>query len=262
MKKNLILLLTLVSVMTFAQDEKQSDADTTKEKKATKELPLEPERQIRLQTKEGTWISLDVHPNGKEIVFDMMGDLYTMPITGGKATPITKGMAFDNHPRYSPDGKSIVFASDKSGAENIWALDLTDPEAEPKQLTKDTDKYFQSAEWTPDGNYIIVSKGGRVLKMHMYHKDGGGGIQLIDKPDPLQTTEPAFGGNGRYIWYSRRMGSWNYNAQMPQYQIATFDRETGEMATQTNQYGSAFTPTLSSDGKWLVYGSRKSFLFM
>ncbi|WP_421764927.1 amidohydrolase family protein [Ekhidna sp.] len=256
MRNYLIALLTLMSVCVFAQDDKKSEADTTKEKKATKELPLEPERKIRLQTKEGTWISLDVSPDGSTIAFDMMGDIYTIPMAGGKATQITSGMAFDTHPRYSPDGKSIVFTSDKSGSENIWTLDLTDEEAEPKQITKDKDKYYQAAEWTPDGKYIIASKGGRVLQMHMYHKDGGSGIQLIKKPDGLQTIEPAFGGDDRYIWYARRFGAWQYNAAMPQYQIATYDRETGEMATQTNQYGSAFSPTLSADGKWLVYGTR------
>lgn len=256
MKKLLIGTLFLMSCTLFAQEEEKSDADTTKEKKATKELPLEPERTIRLQTNEGTWISLDVSPDGSKIAFDMMGDIYTLPITGGQATQITSGMAFDTHPRFSPDGKYIAFTSDKSGSENIWTLDLTDEEAEPKQITKDGDKYYQSAEWTPDGKYLIVAKGGRVLQMHMFHKDGGGGIQLIKEPSALQTIEPAFGGDERYIWVSRRFGAWQYNAQMPQYQIATYDRETGEMAIQTNQYGSAFSPTLSSDGKWLVYGTR------
>ncbi|GAB4249799.1 MAG: amidohydrolase family protein [Ekhidna sp.] len=256
MNKILTLLLLLACGFTYAQEESKPESDSTKEKKATKGLPLEPERQIQLKTNEGTWISLDVSPDGKTIVFDMMGDLYTIPITGGKAEQLTSGMAFDNHPRYSPDGKTIAFASDRSGAENIWILDITDPEAEPKQITKDKDKYYQSAEWTPDGNYLITSKGGRVLKLHMYHKDGGGGIQLIKKPDPMQATEPAFGADSRYIWFSRRIGSWNYNAQMPQYQLATYDRETGDIAIQTNNYGSSFIPTLSSDGKWLVYGTR------
>jgi Tol biopolymer transport system component len=246
----------LTSLIGFAQEEKKAETDTTKEKKATKELPLEPGRTLRLQTKEGTWISLDVSPDGKTLVFDMMGDIYKLPIAGGKAEQITKGMAFDTHPRFSPDGKSIVFTSDKSGSENIWTLDLTDPEAEAKQITKDDDGYYQAAEWTPDGNYLVAAKGIRTLKIFMYHKDGGGGIQLIKEPDALSTIEPAFGKDGRYMWFSRRIGSWNYNAQMPQYQIATYDRETGEMATQTNRYGSAFTPTLSSDGKWLVYGTR------
>ena len=74
-----------------------------------KDLPLKPARKISFNTNEGSWISLDVSPDGKTIVFDMMGDLYTMPITGGKAVAITKGLAFDNHPRYSPDGKKILF---------------------------------------------------------------------------------------------------------------------------------------------------------
>lgn len=256
MRKIIITVLSFASFITFSQDEKAAETDTTKEKKATKELPLEPGRQIRLQTDEGTWISLDVSPDGKQIAFDMMGDIYMLPITGGKATPITTGMAFDTHPRFSPDGKSIVFTSDKSGSENIWTLDLTDEEAEPNQITKDKDKYYGSAEWTEDGNYIVAAKGIRTMKLHMYHKDGGSGIQLIKKPDGLQTIEPAFGADDRYVYFSRRMGAWQYNASMPQYQIATYDRETGEMTTQTNRYGSAFTPTLSSDGKWLVYGSR------
>jgi len=256
MRKHLTLLFLALSLISYAQEEETAKKDTTEEKKATKELPLEPERKLRLKTTEGTWISLDVSPDGKTIAFDMMGDIYTMPISGGKATPITTGMAFDTHPRYSPDGKSITFTSDKSGSENIWTLDLTDSEAEPNQITKDTDKYYQAAEWTPDGNYLIAAKGGRVLQLHMYHKDGGSGIQLVKKPESLQTIEPAFGSNDQIIWFAQRRGSWNYNAQMPQYQLATYDRETGDITTQTNNYGSAFSPTLSSDGKWLVYGTR------
>ena len=56
--------------------------------------------------------------------FDLMGDIYLMPITGGKASVITKGLAYDVHPRFSPDGKSLVFISDKSGSDNIWTMDI------------------------------------------------------------------------------------------------------------------------------------------
>ena len=90
----------------------------------------------------------------------------------------------------------------------------------------------------------------------MYHKDGGGGAQLIKKPAGLKAIEPAFGKDEKTIWFSRRNGAWNYNAQMPQYQIATYDRETGRIETKTNRYGSAFTPTLSPDGNYIVYATR------
>ncbi len=239
-----------------AQDQpvKADSAKTEKKPDPKKPLPLEPGRKIRLQTDEGTWISLDVSPDGKQIAFDLMGDIYLMPVEGGKATPLTSGLAYDTHPKFSPDGKKIAFTSDRSGAENVWYIDME--KQDTVQVTKDNDQHVQSADWTPDGDYLVVSKGGRNLKLYLFHKDGGGGTQLIKTPETLKTVEPAFGPNGRYIWFSQRNGAWNYNAQLPQYQLGVYDRETGEIDRKTSRYGSAFTPTLSPDGKWLVYGSR------
>ena len=234
----------------FYQEEK---ADTTGQE-TFKNLPLKAERTLKFNTKEGTWLSVDVSPDGKTIVFDMMGDLYTMPFTGGKATRITEGMAYDVQPRFSPDGKSIVFTSDRSGNDNIWTMELESEET--KKITKSENEHFQSAEWSPDGEYLVVSRGRRIHKLYMYHKDGGGGFQLIKEPARLKTIEPTFSPDGRYIYYSRRNGAWNYNAQLPQYQIGTYDRENGTNAGITSRYGSAFSPTLSPDGKYLVYGSR------
>ncbi|MFT6807956.1 MAG: Tol biopolymer transport system component [Saprospiraceae bacterium] len=223
-------------------------------KLATKELPLEPTRQFQLTTSEGTWISLDVSPDGQKVVFDLLGDIYVMPITGGKAKQLIGDLSFETHPKWSPDGKMLTFTSDRSGAENVWTFDIDS--SDWHQVTKDKDKHYQSAEWTPDGEYIIAAKGNRNLKMHMYHKSGGGGVQLIKEPAVVKTIEPAFGKDERYIWMSTRRGAWNYNAQLPQYQLATYDRETGEVERKTSRYGSAFAPTLSPDGEWLVYVTR------
>ena len=245
-------LLLVLPFGAFAQD-KAPKADSVKAD-SKKPLPLVPERKIRLRTDEGTWISLDVSPDGKTLAFDLMGDLYTLPIEGGKATALTSGLAYDTHPKFSPDGKKIAFTSDRSGSENVWYIDLE--KQDTIQVTKETEEHVQSAEWTPDGNYLVVSKGGRNLKLFLYHKNGGGGTQLIKAPETMKTVEPAFGPDGRYIWYSWRTGAWNYNAQLPQYQLGVYDRELGTTETRTSRYGSAFAPTLSPDGKWLVYGSR------
>jgi Tol biopolymer transport system component len=236
-------------------DKKEPKADSVKkETKKKKDLPLETGRTVQIQSTEGTWMSLDVSPDGKTIAFDFLGDIYLMPITGGKAEAFTSGLAFDSHPKFSPDGKNLLFISDRSGADNVWHFSLDKKDS--VQVTKGSTDVVQSAEWTPDGEYIVVSKGRRNLKLFLHHKDGGGGAQLISKPDNLKVVEPAFGKDGRYIWFAQRTGAWNYNAQLPQYQLGTYDRETGETETQTNRYGSAFTPTLSPDGKWLVYGTR------
>jgi len=224
------------------------------EKKDKKGLSLEATRSVAIDTDEGTWMSLDVHPSGKKIIFDLLGDLYELPIEGGKATRITEGLSFDSQPKYSPDGNSILFLSDRSGGNNVWILDRK--EQDTLQLTEGNTFKIQSADWSPDGNYIAVSKGTRNFKLHLYHKKGGGGSQLIDEPEQLKISEPTFSSDGRLIWFSQRMGAWQYNANFPQYQLATYDREDGKKQVMTSRYGSAFTPTLSPDGKWLVYGSR------
>jgi len=183
-----------------------------------------------------------------------MGDLYTMPISGGKADTLTRGMAYDVHPKFSPDGKSIVYISDRSGADNVWLMDLATKEK--TQISKEENQYFPNADFTPDGKYIIASKGRRNHKLVMYHVDGGGGVELISEPKSLKTIDPAVSPDGRYIYFSRRIGAWNYNAQLPQYSIGVYDRDDASVNTYATRYGSAFTPTLSPDGKFMVYGTR------
>lgn len=255
MIRPLLILIAFVCISSGAEaQEKETQKSDSSKKKEKKGLPLEPTRTIPIKSNEGTWISLDVSPDGKTIAFDFLGDIYTVPIAGGKATQFTKGMAFDSHPKFSPDGKKLLFISDRSGGENIWWYS-TDKKDSLQVTTGDTEHY-QSAEWTPDGDYIVGSRGTRNLKLWMFHREGGSGAQLIDKPENLKTVEPAFGSDGRYIWFSQRTKAWEYNAQLPQYQLAIYDRETGETEVKTQRYGSAFAPTLSADGKWLVYGSR------
>jgi imidazolonepropionase-like amidohydrolase/Tol biopolymer transport system component len=227
--------------------------DTTKYT-VIKDLPLKPARRVRFNTNEGTWMSVDVSPDGKTIAFDLMGDIYTLPITGGMATAVTQGLAFETHPRFSPDGNKILFTSDRSGSDNIWYIDRV--RQDTVQLTKERVDDFPAAVWTPDGDYIVASKGRRTPKLVMYHKDGGGGMPLIEQPAQLKTIDPFVAQNGRYVYYSQRTGSWNYNAQLPQYQIGRYDKETGKTLTITSRYGSAFTPTVSRDNQWMVYGSR------
>jgi len=74
-------------------------ADTTKKDSAKyeeyKSLPLKPARKINFTTNEGSWMSVDVSPDGQTIAFDLMGDLYTVPVSGGNATRLTKGLAYD-----------------------------------------------------------------------------------------------------------------------------------------------------------------------
>ena len=222
-----------------------------------KPLPLEAKRSASFTATEGTWISLDVSPDGRTIVFDLLGDLYTMPVAGGQATAITHGLAFDAQPRFSPDGKRVAFVSDRTGGDNVWLLDLAT--GDTTQLTKGNDNAYVSPEWSPDGKYVVVSRSTTLFgtaKLQLFHVDGGSGIPLIRTPATLKTLGAAFTPDGRYIWYAARNGDWHYNAIYPQYELAVYDRETGVSSGMTGRYGSAFRPAISPDGKWLVYGTR------
>jgi imidazolonepropionase-like amidohydrolase/Tol biopolymer transport system component len=220
-------------------------------------LPLRPDRVATWTTRTGHWMSIDVSPDGQTIAFDLLGDLYTMPITGGKATPVTQGMAFDAQPRWSPDGKKLAFVSDRDGGWNTWTISLD--KRDTAQITRGKTNNYTSPEWTPDGKYIIVARG---QKLWMFHTQGGAGQQLVrtpaqpGQPDVIRQTGAAFGKDDRYVWFAQRRGSWIYNTPLGDYQLAVYDRETGQTAGRSNRYGSAFRPTLSPDGRWLVYGTR------
>jgi imidazolonepropionase-like amidohydrolase/Tol biopolymer transport system component len=227
-------------------------------------LPLKPDRTVRFTTTVGHWMSVDVSPDGRTLVFDLLGDLYTMPIEGGTATPLTRGMGFDGQPRFSPDGKRVVFVSDRDGGWNLWTISLD--KADTVQLTRGKANTYESPEWTPDGDYVVAARG---TKLWMFHKDGGAGQQLIRPAgtgaaagggggaDVLRHTGPAFGKDPRYVWFAQRRGGWIYNTPMNDYTLMVYDRESGETAVRESRWGSAFRPTLSPDGKWLVYGTRR-----
>lgn len=223
---------------------------------ARKPLPLEPTRSLSLSTNKGSWMSLDVSPDGQTIVFDLLGDLYTLPIAGGAATRITSGLAFDHMPRWSPDGKQIAFLSDRSGAKNLWVMSVDGRDT--TQLSKATDDLFVSPEWTPDGKYVAVTRtvSGGPPKLFLYHIDGGSGVQLVREPAAQFTVGAAFAPDGRHVWFATRAGTSQYNTIFPAYQLAMYDRELGTRTTMTSRYGSAFRPAISPDGKWLTYGSR------
>src|SRR4051812_49921362 len=130
-------------------------------------LPPTPTKALKFTTDEGTWLSLDVAPDGRSVVFELLGDIYTIPMEGGKATRLTSGQPFDAQPHYSPDGKSIAFVSDRSQSDNLWIMNADG--SSPHALTRENDQRFQSPAFTPDGKYVVASKGNDIF---MYYVSG------------------------------------------------------------------------------------------
>lgn len=261
----LIMALSPIAVLSQSDKAKQGDEKKNEKKEG---LPLKPERKVRFTTDEGTWISLDVSPDGKTIIFDLLGDLYTISSEGGKARRITKGMGFDAQPRYSPDGRMIAFISDRNGANNLWIANADG--TEPKILTKDRKAEYISPEWTSDGNYIIVSKtapGTPGMELWMFHKLGGSGLKISKGggPRPGSGGPPSAGpsyygaapsSDGKFIYFARQAPRSGPRFRIPDCQIVRRDIDAGEEDPITFEAGNAFRPAISPDGKTLVYASR------
>lgn len=229
-------------------------------------LPLEPERLVEFETETGTWLSLDVAPDGEHIVFELLGDLYLLPIAGGEPVPLTSGMAFDSQPQFSPDGARVVFVSDRSGSENLWTVAVAG--GEPEKLTSESgDVQFASPSYAPDGSHVIVARttwGLGVYELWAYHLDGGKGVRITKAAANGETDRArrpnylgaVYSPDGRYLYVAHRTGGFGYNLTLPLWQVVRRDLRTGDEDTLTQAHGSAFRPVLSPDGHTLVYGTR------
>ncbi len=267
-----LVAIALLSVFAPAAYSQKPPGDSAKKTAPETSLPILPTRHTHFTTDEGTWMSVDVSPDGKTIVFDLAGDLYTLPIGGGTATRITSGMGFDGQPRFSPDGKAIAYVTDRSGYENLW---LVDPDGHnPRALTKDKDAQYISPAWTPDGRYLVVSRNktgilGSKYDLVLLNASGGTGITLTtaakDGPPPPPRTPPpydnylgaAFGSDPRYIYASVKHGRFQYDQMLTDaWQVAVYDRNTGKTFVRTTNLGGGMRPTVSRDGRWLAFGSR------
>ena len=226
----------------------------------------EPFKEVSFTTTEGTWMDLDVSPDGKDIVFDLLGDIYIMPVTGGTAKVLRQGLPMEVQPRFSPDGKKILFTSDAGGGDNIWVMDKDGSNAH--QITKESFHLLNNAAWTPDGQYIIARKhftSQRSLgagELWLYHISGGGGLQLTQrKNDQQDLNEPVVSPEGRFIYYSEDLypgGSFQYNKDPNNqiFAIRRFDRQKGKIEEVTGGPGGAVRPQLSHNGKYLSFIKR------
>ncbi|HAT60271.1 MAG TPA: hypothetical protein DCS60_05800 [Opitutae bacterium] len=282
--KSLAFLASLpLAAASYAEDVDDSK-DPEKEKVPAWDVenPPGPTHSQAIDVTEGTWISLDVSPDGSEIVFDLLGDLYRMPIDGADGTDglypekLTEGMAWDMQPRYSPNGKTIAFTSDRTGkgklaGDNIWLIELEDGTF--SQVTDEPYQLLNGPAWSPDGNYVVARKhftSRRSLgagEMWLYHRSGvdanaQGGVQLIKKPtEQKDINEPVFSPDGKYLYYSEDVSpgtEFKYNKD-PHKQIYAINRI--ELATdETEPYitgpGGACRPTPSPDGKTIAFVRR------
>ena len=231
-------------------------------------------RKVQINVDEGTWMNVDVSPDGRTIAFDLLGDIYTMPITGGTPTRIAEGVPFEMQPRFSPDGKKIAFTSDRGGGDNLWIMNRDG--SDKRQVTKETFRLVTAPDWSADGQYLIGRKHfttGRSLgtgEIWMYHLGGGDGVKLVKRPNESyqkELGEPVFApgeanGGGKSIYYAHNTtpgDTFEYaqDANGEVFAIERFDISTGETTRIAGGAGGAVRPAPSPDGKYLAFVKRE-----
>jgi len=244
-------------------------ADNDEDKKWDVEAPKGADiKHVPIQTDEGTWMDVDVSPDGQTIAFTLLGDIYTVPMGGGEADRIAEGMAWEVHPRFSPDGKSIAFTSDRGGGNNIWVMNADG--SDKRQLTKESFRLLNQPTWSPDGRFIAAKKHFTTQRslgtgeIWMYHVSGGGGVQVVERRNPQlqkELGEPIFAPDGKAIYYTRNTTGGNsfiyaQDSNAGIFAIEKHDLENGEVTTAVDGYGGAVRPAPSPDGTQIAFVRR------
>ncbi|WP_017930230.1 amidohydrolase family protein [Robiginitomaculum antarcticum] len=253
----------LITAQTVMADETKEDA------KWDVNNPPGAKNSVKIDVTEGTWMSLDVSPDGQTIAFDLLGDIYTMPITGGTAKSIASGMAWEIQPRFSPDGSKIAFTSDRGGGDNIWIMDVNGDNM--SAVTDESFRLLNNPTWSPDGRFIAARKHfttSRSLgtgEMWLYSTQGGSGVQLTKKPSEAhqkEIGEPIFSPDGSLLYYTANTTSgpifeYAQDSNTALFDIKSYDMKTGEVKTVVRGAGGAVRPTPSPDGRSMAYVRRE-----
>ena len=227
-------------------------------------------KQVPIRVDEGSWMNVDVAPDGRLLAFDLLGDIYTMPVAGGTPTRIAEGLAFEHQPRFSPDGRRIAFTSDRGGGDNIWVMNVDG--SDKRQVTKEDFRLLNQPTWSPDGRFIAAKKHfttGRSLgtgEVWLFHASGGGGVQLVKRAsETLQKElgEPIYAPDGKSIFYTRNISpgpifEYAQNSRTDLFDIERYDIDTGEVTTAVSGVGGSVRPTPSRDGRRIAFVRREN----
>ncbi|MEM7279322.1 MAG: amidohydrolase, partial [Pseudomonadota bacterium] len=267
----LSLLAALVCVTSSIADEHEKDWSVDEPSYSVDAKTVE------INTDQGTWMSLDVSPDGKTVVFDLLGDLYTIPISGGNAQKLSSGHAWDMQPRYSPNGQQIAFTSDRAGGDNIWVMNSDGSDA--RAISSEKFRLLNNPSWSPDGRYLAARKHFTTARslgtgeIWLYDLRGGNGLQVVKRPGERfqkELGEPMFSPDGKSIYYSQNITSgdtfiYAQDSNTELFRIRRVELDSGEIEDIAGGPGGAARPAPSPDGQHLAYVKRvraKSRLFV
>lgn len=230
---------------------------------ASAAVTAEPVVDAAFTVSEGTWMSVDVSPDGNTLVFDLLGDIYALPASGGDARLIHGGPAMQVFPSFSSDGGTLLYQSDAGGFHNAWISNLDGSNA--RQITHEAANTLGAPTWGPHDDSIAAVKASEI---RLFDLRGGAGAVLVEAAaNRRDVQEPSFTPDGRFVYYTQRITEPNIyiNANHPNYVIKRRELASGATEQLMGGWGSATSPQVSRDGRKVAFVRRvkeKTVLFV
>jgi len=216
----MLRLPSLLLIILFGAEAQRSSAQ---------ELPIKASRTVSLSINEGSYMNVDISPDGKTLAFDILGDLFAVPAQGGKATQLTRGVALHVRPIWSPQGDKIAYISDISGAFHLNVLNVNQQTHLILGKFDNELDYNDNFIWTPDGRYIT-------LKNVAYGLAGGKLTTGLNVKIPIGYSPD---GHSVYGIDSGRLYSYNQTTRTKQVICSILKK--------------SYNQVLSPDGRWLSF---------
>ncbi|MDE5727465.1 MAG: peptidase S41 [Duncaniella sp.] len=208
-----------------------------------------------------------ISPDGRAIAFTYKGDIYTVPATGGAATRVTTSAAYEASPVWSPDSRSIAYASDREGSMDVYVIPAQG--GTPVRLTSHSAQEIPEA-FSPDGKSVLYSAAiqapassrvyptARLTQLYSVAADGKGApSQVLATPARFI----AFTGDGGSFLYQDVKGmedEWRkHHTSSVTRDIWLYDAASGRHTNLTNRGGEDLDPVYDPASKTVYFLSER-----
>jgi tricorn protease len=196
-----------------------------------------------------------VSPTGKRAAFEARGDLFSAPAEFGAVVNITRssGVA-ERYPRWSPDGKSVAFWSDRSGEYEL-TIRSADGNGAEKTVTSLGPGFRYAPFWSPDSKKIAFVD--QAMRLRICDLDTGKVTQIDESPEwishgGLAGFKIQWSPDSRWVTYARPTGDSNTA-------IFLYDSKGAKLHRVTSGYLNDSQPVFDPEGKYLFYASDREF---
>jgi tricorn protease len=191
----------------------------------------------------------EISPDGSRALFGARGEIFTVPAKYGNTRNLTNtSNVHERNSKWSPDGQWIAFISDASGEDEIYIM-KQDGSEKPQQITTGADTYKYELYWSPDSKKIIWND--KLLRLNFVD---------IETKKVIEVAKASIGEIGDFCWSSD--SNWIAYSKpeaesMPR--IYLYDCQSQKTYEATDGWYSSYSPSFSSDGKYLFFVSDRDF---